>query len=159
PALRLAYQPHYRPAPNRRSQASRFRRQIPRVPVRTRRRSSLTALAVSHSCRALEARVSRASRSRSRAAILGPSIDIERGGWAGVEPPRPPPLPEAVAVRLQLQPDRPLPRQIIVAIELDGIDIVAGAHAAGDRQTLVGPQVPDLVEAAAGHVGDPPGAG
>jgi hypothetical protein len=72
-----------RPAP-RRSQASRLRRQISRVPVRARRRSSLTALAVSHSRRALEARASNASRSRSRVEILRASIGIERRGPAEV---------------------------------------------------------------------------
>jgi len=51
----------------RRSHSSRFRRQMPLVPVRRRRRSSLVALACSHSCRALAARSWSGARRRSNA--------------------------------------------------------------------------------------------
>jgi hypothetical protein len=59
---------------------------------------------------------------------------------------------------LQLQPDRPAARQIGVAVELQGADVVVGALAPGNRQAFVGLHVPDLVDAAAGHIADPPGA-
>jgi hypothetical protein len=59
-----------RPPPNQRSHAFKLRRQIPLVPVRTRRRSSLAALVLSISCRVLAASATNASRRRSRAAML-----------------------------------------------------------------------------------------
>jgi hypothetical protein len=62
----------------RRSHSSRFRRQMPLVPVRRRRRSSLAALACSHACRALAARSCKAFRRRRNAEILAASIEDER---------------------------------------------------------------------------------
>ena len=58
----------------RRSHSSRFRRQMPLVPVRRRRRSWLVAVAFSHSCRALAARSWSGARRRSNAKILRASI-------------------------------------------------------------------------------------
>src|ERR1043166_4850473 len=59
---------------------------------------------------------------------------------------------------LQLQPDCPAPGQIIVAVELKRRHVVVSTHAPCNRQTFVGFHVPDLVDPAAGHVADPPGA-
>ena len=66
-------------------------------------------------------------------------------------------LSRASVLPLQLQPDRPAARQVGVAVELQCADVVVGAHTPGDRQALVSLHVPDLVDAAAGHVIDPPG--
>src|SRR5437016_10637680 len=64
----------------------------------------------------------------------------------------------ALADLLQLQPDGPAARQIAVAIELNGADVVVGHRATGDGQALARLDVPDLVDAAAGYIVDPPGA-
>jgi hypothetical protein len=62
--------PAARHQPDRRSHAFKLRRQIPFVPVSTRRRSSLAALAIAISCRALPTRACSPSRRRSRAAMV-----------------------------------------------------------------------------------------
>ena len=71
------HQPDWLP-PGRRSHAFKLRRQIPFVPVSTRRRSALAALARSISCRALTTRARSPSRRRSRAAMLCALIRTER---------------------------------------------------------------------------------
>lgn len=47
---------------------------------------------------------------------------------------------------------------MVVAVELQGIDVVVGTIATGNRQALMSLHVPDLLRAAASHVSHPPGS-
>jgi hypothetical protein len=54
--------------------------------------------------------------------------------------------------QLQLHPQRPAARRIAVAVELKGCYVVFGTSSSGNSQTLVGLHIPDLINAAAGHI-------